>query len=90
MKLVGFVVAVGGLVICAGATVGDPHPIVEVQSGYLFGAPANGKWLKADEAAKALPGETTYKVYGLTQSLGESNRGAHGRAGKRAHASAIK
>jgi hypothetical protein len=41
----------------------DLHPIVEVQSGYLFGAAADGKWIKADEAAKALPSETTYQVY---------------------------
>lgn len=53
----------------------DLHPIVEVQSGYLFGAAADGKWIKADEAAKALPSETTYQVYGLTQSLGEAKGG---------------
>ena len=48
------------------------HPIVEVQSGYLFGATADGKWMKAEAAAKALPGEMTYQVYGLTQSLGQA------------------
>ena len=53
----------------------DVHPIVEVQSGYLFGATADGKWIKSDEAAKALRDETTYRVYGLTQSFGEAKGG---------------
>ena len=53
----------------------DVHPIVEVQSGYLFGATADGKWIKSDKAAKALRGETTYHVYGLTQSFGEAKGG---------------
>jgi len=53
----------------------DVHPIVEVQSGYLFGATADGKWIKSDKAAKALQGETTYHVYGLTQSFGEAKGG---------------
>jgi FG-GAP repeat len=72
MKLASYVVAVAALLICAAAAAADLHPIVEVQSGYLFGATSNGKWIKADEAAKALPGETTYNVYGLTQSLGQA------------------
>jgi len=50
----------------------DVHPIVEVQSGYLFGATADGKWIKPEEAAKAISDERTYKIYGLTQSLGEA------------------
>src|SRR2546429_9377064 len=73
MKLASFVAAVGALLIC-GAAAADLHPIVEVQSGYLFGAASNGKWIKADEAAKALPDETTYQVYGLNQSLSEAKR----------------
>jgi len=51
----------------------DVHPIVEVQSGYLFGATINSKWIKSEEAAKAISDERTYKIYGLTQSLGEAN-----------------
>ena len=50
----------------------DVHPIVEVQSGYLFGATADGKWIKSEEAAKSISDERTYKIYGLTQSLGEA------------------
>ena len=61
------------LLICTGASsAADLHPIVEVQSGYLFGAISDGKWIKADEAAKLIGDETTYRVYGLTQALGEA------------------
>jgi hypothetical protein len=31
--------------------------------------------VKAEEAAKALPGETTYQVYGLTEALGQAKGG---------------
>src|SRR6266576_2673845 len=58
---------------CAGASIAaDLHPIVEVQSGYLFGAISDGKWIKADETAKLIGDETTYRVYGLTQALGDA------------------
>jgi hypothetical protein len=61
------------LLSCTGASsAADLHPIVEVQSGYLFGAISDGKWIKADEAAKLMGDETTYRVYGLTQALGDS------------------
>jgi hypothetical protein len=61
--------------ICAAAAAGDLHPIVEVQSGYLFGATREGKWINADETANALAGDTTYQIYGLTQSYGEAKGG---------------
>jgi len=61
------------LLICTGASsAADLHPIVEVQSGYLFGAISDGKWIKADETAKLIGDETTYRVYGLTQAFGEA------------------
>src|SRR5438132_13406217 len=64
------------LLICTGALLAaDLHPVVEVQSGYLFGAIADGKWIKADEAAKSMTDETTYRVYGMTQTLGEAKAG---------------
>jgi len=56
------ITALGALLICAVAPAAELHPIVEVQTGYLFGATADGKWIKSDEAAKALRGETTYHV----------------------------
>jgi hypothetical protein len=69
-------VSVAALLICAGTLpAAELHPIVEVQSGYLLGATKDGKWIKADEAAKALPDQTTYVVYGQTESLGEAKGG---------------
>jgi FG-GAP repeat len=53
----------------------DLHPIVEVKTAYLFGATSDGKWIKAEEAAKALTDESTYRIYGLTQSFGEAEGG---------------
>ena len=64
------------LLISTGASsAADLHPIVEVESGYLFGAISDGKWIKADETAKLIGDETTYQVYGLTQALGEAKAG---------------
>ena len=66
-------VGVATVLICAeGSLAADLHPIVEVQSGYLFGAISDGKWIKADETAKLIGDETTYRVYGLTQALGDA------------------
>src|SRR5262249_6440149 len=63
-------------VMCAGVSqAADLHPIVEVDSGYLFGAISDGKWIKANEMAKLIPAKTTYRVYGLTQALGEAKGG---------------
>ena len=69
-------VVVAVLLMCAGASAAaELHPIVEVQTGYLFGAISDGKWIKADETAKLLSDETTYRVYGLTKALGEAKGG---------------
>lgn len=69
-------VGVAAALICAGAvSAAELHPIVEVQSGYLFGAISDGKWIKAEQAAKALPDKTVYRVYGLTQAFGEAKGG---------------
>jgi hypothetical protein len=76
MKLASFVAAVGALLICGAAAMGDLHPIVEVQSGYLFGAVSNGKWLKAEETAKAVQADTTYQIYSLTDKIGEAKGSA--------------
>jgi hypothetical protein len=66
-------VVVTALLMCAGASpAADLHPIVEVESGYLFGAISDGKWIKADETAKLIDDETTYRVYGLTQTVGDA------------------
>jgi hypothetical protein len=76
VKPVSFVIAGSALLVCGAANAADLHPIVEVNSGYLFGATADGKWIKTDEAAKTLSDETTYKVYGLTEPLGEAKGSA--------------
>ena len=69
-------VVVAALLMCAGASpAADLHPIVEVESGFLFGAISDGKWIKADETAKLIGDEITYRVYGLTQALGEVKGG---------------
>ena len=70
------IIVVAALLMCAGASPAtELHPIVDVQNGYLFGATEDGKWVKADEAAKALPDQTTYVVYGLAESLGKVKGG---------------
>jgi len=69
-------VVVAALLMCAAALpAAGLHPIVEVESGYLFGAISDGKWIKAGETAKSIKDETTYRVYGLTQALGEVKGG---------------
>src|SRR5258708_8821279 len=69
----GIVLGVTAVLICAGGSLaGDLHPIVDVESGFLFGAISDGKWIKADETAKLIGDETTYRVYGLTQALGDA------------------
>jgi hypothetical protein len=68
-------VSLAALLICATAGVSELHPIVAVEFGYFFGATANGRWIKAEDAAKSIPDETTYRIYGLTQPLGEVKGG---------------
>ena len=67
------VVGLSALLISAQIAIAvELHPIVEVESGFLFGAISDGKWIKADETAKLIGDETTYRVYGLTQALGDA------------------
>ena len=51
------------------------HPIIEIETGYFFGASENGEWIKAEQAAKSIHGKTTYKVYGLTKQIGQITGG---------------
>jgi hypothetical protein len=53
----------------------DLHPIIEIETGYFFGASENGKWIKADRAAKSTGKKTTYQVYGLTKQTGQITAG---------------
>jgi hypothetical protein len=54
------------------AIAGELQPIVEVESGYFFGATRDGKWIEAKPATKEIKDGTVYRVYGLTEQLGET------------------
>lgn len=60
------------LLVIAGSALAELHPIVEVESGYLLGATSKGQWIKAERAAKELKAATTYRLYSLTDALGEA------------------
>jgi hypothetical protein len=65
------------LLLSGTAIAADLHPIVEMGTGYLFGGSADGKWIKAEKAAKSMKGRTSFRVFGLTQEVGkppETNR----------------
>jgi hypothetical protein len=51
------------------------YPILDVQSGYLLGGSARGKWLKADTAARAMRGGETYRSYGLNYLIATARGG---------------
>lgn len=63
------------LLLSATAMAADLHPIVEMETGYLFGGSADGKWVKAEQAAKSMKGKTTFRVFGLTQEVGKATGG---------------
>ena len=67
-----FISVLGALLISTVAPEADPHPIIEIETGYFFGGSENGKWIKADQAAKSLANKTTYQVYGLTKHIGQT------------------
>jgi hypothetical protein len=60
------------LLLSATAFAADLHPIVEMETGYLFGGSADGKWIKAEKAAKSMKGRTSFRVFGLTQEFGKA------------------
>ena len=57
------------------ASAADLRPIIEVETGYFFGASEKGNWVKADKAAKSVGKKTTYQVYGLTKQVGQITAG---------------
>ena len=65
------VVILSAVLLGVSAAAAELHPIIEVESGYLFGAVADGKWIKADEAAKSL-NKLGYRIYGMTQAIGDA------------------
>lgn len=77
MNLTTTAVVVGSFALWAGRTVtaADLHSIIEIETGYFFGASENGKWVKADQAAKSTAKKTTYQVYSLTKQAGQITAG---------------
>lgn len=63
------------LLLSANAIAADLHPIVEMDTGYLFGGSADGKWVKAEQAAKSMKGGTSFRVFGLNQEVGKATGG---------------
>src|SRR5687767_1679498 len=63
------------LLLSATAMAADLHPIVEMDTNYLFGGSADGKWIKAEKAAKSMKGRTAFRVFGLTQEVGKATGG---------------
>jgi hypothetical protein len=49
----------------------DLHRIIEIETGYSFGASENGQWIKADQTAKSVANKATYQVYSLTKHIGQ-------------------
>ena len=77
MNLTTTAVVVGSFALWTGRTVtaADLHSIIEIETGYFFGASENGKWVKADQAAKSTAKKTTYQVYSLTKQAGQITAG---------------
>lgn len=63
------------LLLSATASAADLHPIVEMNTGYFFGGSADGKWIKAEKAAKAMKRSTSLRVFGLTEEVGKATAG---------------
>ena len=62
-------------VVHEAASAGDLHPIVEIETGYFFGASEGGNWIKPRQAARSIGKKTTYQVYGLTKQEGQITAG---------------
>lgn len=63
------------LLLSVTAMAADLHPIVEMDTGYLFGGSADGKWVKPEKAAKSMKASTSFRVFGLTQEIGKATGG---------------
>lgn len=56
--------------VLAAAVHAETFPIVGVEHGFLIGAGGSGKWVKMEDAAKAVHGGEQYHLYTLTEQLG--------------------
>jgi hypothetical protein len=65
------------LALCTAAHVRSAglHPIIEIGTGYFFGASQDGKWIEAEQAAKSIHLKTIYRVYSLTKQIGQITAG---------------
>ena len=77
MTLVTSARLIGLFAVCSAAIAGaaEVHPIIEIDTGYFFGASEKGKWIKAVQAAKSVGNNTTYQVYSLTKQVGQITGG---------------
>ena len=60
----------------------DPHPIVEVETGFLVGSSGGGKWTAAENAKREVKGGEHYHIYSLTKHLGAAIGGKPKSAGE--------
>jgi hypothetical protein len=66
-------ITLSGALVCVTDVIGaELHPIVETESGYFFGASAGQKWIKAKQALSSVTDTTAFRVYSLTEQLGET------------------
>ena len=63
------------LLVCTTTLGAELAPIVEVESGFLFGAMENGKPVSAGKTAPRLRGGKKYRLYSLIAPLGEVEGG---------------
>ena len=73
MRILGFFVM--SFTAAAAASAADIHPIVEAESGFLFGTHLEGKWLDAGKTAKLMKPGTEFRLYSLTAEAGSAKGG---------------
>ena len=57
------------------ARASEPTPIVEGESGYLFGMKADGKWLNGEKTAPRLKEGTVYRLFNFKGEIGRATGG---------------
>ena len=66
-------ITLSSALVCATRVIAaELHPIVEAESGYFFGASAGEKWIKAKEALSSVKETTVFRLYSLTEQMGET------------------
>lgn len=68
--------------LAATAFAAEPHPIVEIDTGFLVGGSGRGKWISAEAAKRAIKGGEQYQIYSLTERLGTVTGGKPESAGE--------